>query len=112
MSIELKLSAKQLGVIAFHLKSLEKETLHSRQGKVARSILDKLVIRFNKRYLDVVNNPSKTKRGQIKKYKFSVEYHEAHYLEAFVAILENKAMSEYDHNVLHFIKSTLNQQLA
>ena len=112
MSLELHLSAKQLGVLVFHFNALEKEPMHSRQGKVARSILDKLILKFRKKYLDVVNLPAKTNKGKIKKYKFSIDYHDGHYLETFIDIALNFAMNEYDRNVLNFIKSNLNQQLV
>lgn len=112
MKAELKISSKQLGVLVFHFNDLKKQPLHSRQGKVAESVLIKLSTRFAKKYMDVMNLPSKSKKGKVIKYKFSFDYHEAHYLEVFIAIIENKAMSEYDRNVLNYIKSILNQQLA
>jgi hypothetical protein len=112
MKTELNISAKQLGVLVFHFNDLEKQPLHTRQGKVAQSILYKLNLKFKKKYMEVVHQPNKTKRNKVKKYKFSFDYHEAHYLEGFITIVETKAMSEYDRNVLNLIKSTLNQQLA
>ncbi len=112
MSLQLNLSAKQLGVLVFHFNTLETKPVVNREVKVARSILDKLIKKLKKKYLDVIDEPTRNKKNQIKKYKVSIEYHEAHFLETFITIAETFAMSEYDRNVLNFIKSTLNQQLA
>lgn len=41
-----------------------------------------------------------------------MEIHEAHFLELFLIIVDDFAMSEYDRNVLRYIRGSLNQQLT
>lgn len=111
MKIDLRLSAKQLNTLVFSFNSLSHIPINSRDVKVARSILDKLVLKFRKKLLDV-QGTHVTLFSKPKKIKFTLEYHEAHYLENFVTIMDEFPMSEYDRNVLRLIKSNLNQQLA
>ncbi len=112
MPIELKLSKSQLNTLVFTFNSLSNIPTNSRDVKVARSILDKLVLKFRKKYLEVESQPTFFTKKKVKKYTFSLEYHEAHYLENFVTIMDAFPMNEYDRNVLRFIKTGLNQQLA
>lgn len=111
MKTSLKLSMKQLGVIVFAYDVfVNKHPNKTREAKVARSILDKTVIRLKKKQLEQTFNP--TLFAKPKKINFSLEIFEAHYLEQFAMLVENQPMSDYDRNVLGFIKTTLNQQLA
>ena len=41
-----------------------------------------------------------------------MEFHEAHYLEFFLVIVDDYAMSDYDRNVIRFVRSELNQKLT
>lgn len=109
LKAELKLSNRQLNSLVYSFNMITNLPVSDREQRVARSVLDKTVLRFRKKYLEVQQTaPTFSK----KKYKFTLEYHEAHHLEQFILIAEQTAMNEYDHNVMHFIKSTLNQQLA
>ena len=110
ISAVLSLSSRQLNTLVFSFTILEKMPAVTKDERAARSVLDKLVLKIRKRYLDINANTSIFKKT--KKYSFGFEYHEAYHLEQFVVTIENVPMNEYDHNVLHFIKSTLNQQLA
>lgn len=111
MKAELKLSIKQIGVVVYAYDSFVKQGQgKSREAKVARSILDKTVIRFKKKQLEQSFAPTLFEKP--KKFKFSLEIYEAHYLEQFVIVMENYPLSEYDRNVLQLIKSGLNQQLS
>lgn len=111
MKIDVKLSAKQLNALVFSFNSLGHIPTNSRDIKVARSILDKLVLKFRKKLLEV-QSVNTTLFSKPKKYKFSLEYYEAHFLENFLTIMEDFPMNEYDRNVLRLIKTNLNQQLA
>lgn len=83
----------------------------SREVKVARSVLDKVIVKFEKKHIENLRKVTGyfTKP---KKISFSLEYYEAHYLEQFVLTVEGLPMSDYDRNVLRTIKSILNEQLA
>lgn len=111
MKTSLKLSMKQIGVIVFAYDLFVKQHANkTREAKVARSILDKTVIRFKKKQLDKSFEPTLFEKP--KKFNFPLEIFEAHYLEQFAMLIENHPMSDYDRNVLGYIKTTLNQQLA
>lgn len=112
MKITLKLSAKQLGAFVFQSNCINAQPINHREIKVARSVIDKILLKFRKKYLEVQNLPTKNRKGQIIKYTFSFEYYEAHFLEKCSDLLLAFPMSEYDRNVLNLIKSNLNQQLA
>jgi hypothetical protein len=110
MKIDLKLSPQQLDALVFSFKSIDTIPVNDREVKVARSVLDKVILKFRKKHLET--KQMMTLFTKKKKLSFSLEYHEAHYLERFVTIMDSFAMSEYDRNVLRFIKSGLNQKLA
>ena len=112
MKLELKLSKSQLNTLVFSFNTLNHIPENERDVKVARSILDKMVLKFRKKYIDAEHEPVLYTSRKPKKYKFSLEYYEAHYLEKFVIILEDFPMNDYDRNVLRLIKTNLNQQLA
>lgn len=111
MRVDLRLSAKQLNTLVFSFNALEKIP-DSRDVKVARSILDKVVLKLRKKHLDVQSVHTTLFSKTPKKHKIPLEYHEAHYLEEFVTIMEDFPMNDYDRNVLRLIKSDLNQKLA
>jgi hypothetical protein len=47
-----------------------------------------------------------------KKHTFTLEYFEAHFLEQFTILTDEHPLNDYDRNVIRFIQSSLNQQLA
>ena len=110
MKIDLKLSPQQLGALVFSFNTISKLSENDRQIKVARSVLDKTVLKLRKKHLETES--TQTLFSKKMKINFSLEYYEAHYLELFLVIMQDVAMCEYDRNVLNFIKSTLNQKLA
>lgn len=111
MKISIKLSAKQMNTLVFAFNSLSHIPVNSRDVRVARSILDKVVLRLRKKYLDV-QCEHKTLFYKPKQYSISFEYFEAHYVENFITVMEDFPMNEYDRNVLRLIKTNLNQQLV
>lgn len=112
MKITLKLSAKQLGAFVFQSNCINSQPVNHREIKVARSVIDKVLLKLRKKYLEVEKLSSRNSKGKIIKYTFSFEYHEAHFLERCCDVLLSFSMNEYDRNVLNLIKSNLNQQLA
>lgn len=110
MKINLKLSHQQLNALVFHFNSLTRVPLKNRDVKVARSVLDKVVLKMRKKHLETQDAP--TLFSKPKKVSFGLEYFEAHFLEQFITIAEQFPMNEYDRNVLRFVKSNLNQQLS
>lgn len=110
MKVALKLSKNQLNSLVFSFNALGRIPANNRDVKVARSILDKMALKFQKKYLEASQQP--TLFSKPKKYTFSLEYYEAHYLEQFITIMDDFPMNEYDRNVLRLINSNLNHQLA
>jgi len=110
MKIPLKLSPHQLGVLVHSFNALAQMPAKDREVKVARSILDKVVVKLKKKYVEIDWN--QTLFSQKKKTNLTLEFYEAHYLEQFVTIIDAFPMSEYDRNVIRYIRSNLNQKLA
>lgn len=111
MKITLKISSQQLNTLVHAFNSLSMVLINdARHVKVSRSILDKVVLRLRKKYLET--QQTATLFAKKKKVSFSFEYYEAHYLEEFVSIMVNHPLSEYDRNVLRYIQTNLHQQLA
>ncbi|MWB92961.1 hypothetical protein GON26_01175 [Flavobacterium sp. GA093] len=111
MKVNLKLSKQHLNALVFHFPKPPYTPEKSREVRVARSVLDKVILKLEKKQLEL-NRQVPTLFTKPKKMSFSLEYYEAHYLEQFILITENFAMSDYDRNVLGLIKTILNQQLA
>jgi hypothetical protein len=111
MKIALNLSLQNLKVLIYCYDSFVKPLpCRTREAKVARSILDKTVISFKKK--EAAESFTPTLFSKPKKFKVKLEIYEAHYLEQFVLMAECQPLSDYDRNVLHYVKSHLNQQLA
>lgn len=111
MKISLKLTHRQLNTLVHHFGILDTPPIKDRNAKVARSVLNKVVIRFKKKKIDVDSNQTLfSPKG--KQISFPLEYYEAHYLETFCQICDAFPMSEYDRNALQSIVRHLNQQLA
>ena len=108
--ISLKVSLQQLGSVVHSFNHIAKIPLTDRNIKVARSCLDKVVIKLKKKHIE--EDYKRTLFSPKKKISFSMEFYEAHYLEYYLIIVDDFAMSEYDRNVLRFIRGSLNQQLS
>jgi len=110
MKVPLKLSLQQLESLVFSFNHIAKIPITDRSVKVARSCLDEIVIKLKKKHVEEAYK--KTLFSPKKKHSFSLKYHEAHFLEYYLIIVDDFAMNEYDRNVLRFIRHNLNQQLA
>jgi len=110
MKIALKISLQQLGALVYSFNHIATIPVTDRKVKVARSCLDDIVIKLKKKHAE--EDYKRTLFSPKKKINFSLKYHEAHYLENYLIIVDDFAMSEYDRNVLLFIRSELNQKLA
>ncbi|KFC59840.1 hypothetical protein [Flavobacterium gilvum] len=110
MKIKLKLSEKQLNSLVYSFGFFDKTPNKERTVKVARSVLDKVILKFRKKQLEVQQGSDLFNRN--KKHGFTLEYYEAHFLEQFTIIVGGQALSEYDRNAIRQIQSILNQQLA
>lgn len=110
MKIPLKLSPQQLGVLVHSFNALPHLPNKERDVKVARSILDKVVVKLKKKYVEIDYN--QTLFSKKKKTNLTLEFYEAHYLEQFTVIIDDFPMSDYDRNVIRYIRHNLNQQLA
>ncbi|WP_348814093.1 hypothetical protein [Flavobacterium maritimum] len=110
MKINLKLSEKQLSALVYSFNEIPKKPAKERIAKVAKSVLDKVALKLRKRQLEVQSDSNLFNRG--KKYSFSLELVEAHFLEQFTTVMIDFPLCEYDRNSLRQIASTLNQQLA
>lgn len=108
--IKLKISEKQLNSLVYCFGFMEATPTKDRAVKVARSVLDKVVLKFAKKQLEVQQVSNLFNKN--KKHTFSLEIFEAHYLEQFTLIVEHNPLSDYDRNAIKQIQSTLNQQLA
>ncbi|PXY44499.1 hypothetical protein [Flavobacterium hydrophilum] len=110
MKVNLKLSPMQLNALVHHFPKPPFTPEKNREIRVARSVLEKVSLKFEKKELETKRLP--TRNSKPVKIKFSFEYYEAHYLEKFIEVAETFPMSVYDRNVLLYIKSNLNQQLS
>ncbi|NDP26436.1 MAG: hypothetical protein GZ087_03275 [Flavobacterium sp.] len=110
MKIKLKISEKQLNSLVYSFGFLDRMPVKVHEVKVARSVLDKVVLKFRKKQLEVQMNCTLFTKN--KKHLFSLEYYEAHFLEQFTLLIVEHPLSDYDRNALRQIQSTLNQQLA
>lgn len=108
--VTIKLSEKQLNTLVYTFGTMVKTPTKDRAVKVARSVMDKVALKFKKKQLDVQQQYNLFKKD--KKHSFSLEIVEAHYLEQFTVLVAEHALNEYDRNVLRFIGNNLNQQLA
>ncbi|KFC60000.1 hypothetical protein [Flavobacterium gilvum] len=110
MKIKLKLSEKQIGALVYSFNQTPRTPPKERVAKVAKSVLDKVVLKVRKRQLEVQQDSNLF--NQKKKFDFSLELVEAHFLEQHLVSMYSFPMCEYDKNAINQIASTLNQQLA
>lgn len=108
--VKLKISEKHLNSLVYTFGFLDQFPIKNREVKVARSVLDKVILKFKKKQLDVQMASNLFTKG--KKHNFTLEYYEAHFLEQFTILTAEHPLNDYDRNVIRFIQSTLNQQLA
>ena len=109
--IELQLTTRQLNSLVYLLNSLERIHPKTRDEKVMKAILLEISVKIEKKHVDVKSSLN-TLFSKPKKPKFTWKYYEADALEKFLIVIQNEAMNEYDHTVVNFLKSKLNQQLA
>lgn len=110
MKITLKLSEKQLNSLVYSFGTMFKTPTKDRAIKVARSVMDKVALKFKKKQLELSQDYNLFKKD--KKHSFSLEIVEAHYLEQFTVLAAEHPLNDYDRNVLRFIGNNLNQQLS
>jgi hypothetical protein len=110
MKITLKLSPQQLSTLVYSFQVLTSLFSNdSRAVKVSRCILDKVRLKCRKKHLESQQNPKSFTNS--KKISFSLEFHEAHYLEEFISIVIQQPQSDYDRNILRYIQTKLDQKL-
>lgn len=110
MKVKLKISEKHLNSLVYSFGFLDHFPNKEREVKVARSVLDKVILKFKKKQLEV--QMGATLFTKTKKHTFTLEYFEAHYLEQFTILTDGHPLNDYDRNVIRFIQSSLNQQLV
>lgn len=110
MKIKLKISEKQLNTLVYSFGFFDKTPNKERAIKVARSVLDKVVLKMKKKQLEIQQSSNLFTKD--KKHLFTLEYYEAHFLEQFTIVVAEQPLSDYDRNVIRLIQTTLNQQLA
>lgn len=105
MSIEVKVTLNQLSYINDCFAELEKPALINRDSRVAENILQNLYKKLLKKTI--------SKIGTTDKFKLSLEYYEAHFLEQYL-IHCMKRISKYGHAYasIQNIINDLNQKLA
>lgn len=108
--VKLKISEKHLNSLVYCFGFLDKTPHKDRAVKVARSVLDKVILKFKKKQLEAQMESSLFTKS--KKHNFTLEYHEAHFLEQFTILTADQPLNDYDRNVIRLIQTTLNQQLA
>lgn len=110
MKIALKISEKQLSTLVYCFKEIPKVMPKDRNAKVAKSVMDKVALKFQKKQLEIQHQSNLFNNN--KKYSFSLEIVEAHFLEQFTSVMVNYPLNDYDRNVVRFIQTSLNQQLS
>lgn len=110
MKVKLKISAKQISALVYCLDQVSKAPVKGRIAKVAKSVLDKVIVKIKTKQLQVQLKPNYFSSKV--KFDFSLELVEAHFLEQYLISMTTYPMSDYDKNVINQISATLNQQLA
>jgi hypothetical protein len=110
MKVAIKISLQQLGSLVYSFNHIAKLPVTDREEKVRRSCLDKIVIKLKKKHVEEAYKA--TLFLPKKKLNFTMEFHEAYFLEKFLTIIDDFPLNEYDRNVLRFIRHDLNQKTA
>lgn len=111
LKVTIKISEKQLNTLVYCFNTMVKTPTKDRAVKVARSVMDKVALKFKKKQLEVQQGGYNLFKKD-KKHSFSLEIVEAHYLEQFTVLVAEHPLNDYDRNVLRFIANNINQQLA
>lgn len=103
--IEIKITPIQLSYINDCFAEMEKPMLCNRESKVTKNILDNLYKKLLKKAINKV--------GSTDKFKLSLEFFEAHFLERYLLHCIGR-VSKYSHafNTIQSIINDLNQKLA
>jgi hypothetical protein len=110
--VVLELTARQLNTLVYSFTYINYVYPKTREQKVMKSILEKLILKIKKKHLEVESSIN-TLFSKPKKCKFTFEYYEGDCLEKYLLIVESKQpLNDYDSNAILFIKNKLNQQLA
>lgn len=114
MKITIKLTFNQFEVLhsLFDNWDPSASVYLGRETRVRRYILEKPITRIQKQFIDVKKN--RDLFNQKKKIKVSLEYFEAHYLEKYLEILDEKNEKNDINrwNVINAIRAELNAKLA
>jgi hypothetical protein len=110
MKVAIKISLQQLGSLVYSFNHIAKIPVTDQEEKVRRSCLDPIIIKLKKKHVEEAYKSNLFTPK--KKLAFSMEFHEAYYLEKFLIIIDEFPLNEYDRNVLRFIRHELNQKLA
>jgi hypothetical protein len=110
MKLTLKLSAKQLSTLIYCFQNSGQTQVQTKEEKFTWSILNEIILKVQKKYLDVT--ASTNLFNSKKKHSFNFTYYQAFMLEKFLQIAQQRALSEYDRNVVQLIISTINKQLV
>lgn len=110
MKIDLKITFSQLEVLVLAFSVMTEPPIQHRDTKVARSVLDKVMIKIKKKHID--ESVKSSLFSQKKKFKVSFEYYEAHYLEKFLEIIIAFCDKDYENAVITRIIAELNQKLT
>jgi hypothetical protein len=110
MKIDIKITFSQLEVLVLAFSTLTEPPIQHRDTKVARSVLDKVMIKIKKKHID--ESIKSSLFSQKKKFKLSFEYYEAHFLEKFLEIIIALCDKDYERTVLTRIVAEINQKLT
>lgn len=110
MKVKLKLTAKQISALVYSFDQASKVPIKGRIAKVAKSVLDKVVLKVKTKQLKVDQNSNLFNSKE--KFDLSMELVEAHFLEQYLVSMGDFPMCEYDKNAINQISATINQQLA
>lgn len=110
MNLQLKLSAKHLSVLVYCFQKSGSTSGQTKEEKFTWSILNEIILKVQKKYLDVTS--SQTLFNAKKKHTFKFTYYQAFMLEKFLLTFQNTPLSEYDRNTVNFMISQLNKQLV
>lgn len=111
MKIELKLSARQLNTVVYCFSTIQLVYSKERKHRVAKSILDEIIIKLKKKHVEVENQENNL-FAKKKDTKFTFKVYEADCLEQYLLMVENTPLNDYDRNAIRLIINKLNQQLA
>lgn len=111
MKIAIKISVSQFNVLhqLFENYNAQDTKYLGRETRVRRYVLEKVIIRLKKQYIDT--QQSQDLFNQKKKIKLSFEYYEAHYLELVLSKFPNTT-DPYVQNTIRMITAELNAKLA